>query len=186
MKKTLCCFVFTGLLFTVIQMTAAPLPRLSPLKDRFTFAVPVKKAPMIDGKLEKEVWGAVPRAKYFQVKDGPTAGVSKQTSFQICYDEKYLYLGATMWESHPARLKEGSRVQDGWPDTDRINFIFSRSYDRKGTYLDSPYIFLMFGAGGIHRGFYNELPPKIRTGGIWKAGFRSNCWGSRLRTGRYF
>lgn len=162
MKKKIIYLMSASVFLITVQMAAAPLPRLSPLKDRFTFAVPVKKAPMIDGKLEKEVWGTVPRAKYFQVKDGPTAGVSKQTSFQICYDEKYLYLGATMWESHPARIKEGSRVQDGWPDTDRINFIFSRSYDRKGTYLDSPYIFLMFGAGGIHRGFYNELPQKIQ------------------------
>ena len=85
MKKKIIYLMSASVFLITVRMAAAPLPRLSPLKDRFTFAVPVKKAPMIDGKLEKEVWGTVPRAKYFQVKDGPTAGVSKQTSFQICY-----------------------------------------------------------------------------------------------------
>ena len=137
-------------------------PYLAPIADRFTFAVPMKKAPVIDGKLEKEVWGNIPRAKYFRVKSQLTNSVTKHTSFQIGYDKKYLYIAATMWESEPSQIVEGYNVQDGWPaHTDRINFIFSHEYNRKGTWQDSPYIFLMFAAGGIHRGFYNELPGKV-------------------------
>ena len=105
---------------------ASKLPHLSNVADRFTFAVPVKKAPVIDGKLEKEVWENVPRTKYFQVKNLMTNSVTKQTSFQIGYDDKYLYLAATMWESEPDLIKEGANVHDGWPVTDRINFIFSK------------------------------------------------------------
>ena len=137
-------------------------PWLSPMNERFTFAVPVNKAPVIDGKLEKDVWGNVPRAKYFHVKSMLSKSVTKQSSFQICYDSKYLYLAATMWESDPDKIREGYNVRDGWPPvTDRINFIFSHEYNRKGSWQDSPYMFLVFAAGGIHRGLYNELPDKV-------------------------
>ena len=151
-------------IMAVYSLCAMPLsrqPKLSPLENRYTFAVPMKKAPVIDGKLEKEAWGVVPRTKYFQLKNRLTSSITKQTSFQIGYDDKYLYIAATMWESEPDNIMEGANVQDGWPKTDRINFIFSHEYDRKGSWQDSPYIFLMFGAGGIHRGFYNELPGKV-------------------------
>ena len=160
MKKTIALIPLFFIASALSQLIAAPLPNMANQSDRFTFAQPVDKAPVIDGKLEKEVWGNIPRAKYFQVGKQLTKSVTKQTSFQIGYDSKYLYIAATMWESAPDLVKEGSRVQDGWPVTDRINFILSKEYNRKGTYQDSPYMFLMFGAGGIHRGFYNEMSTK--------------------------
>ena len=159
--KFLLAFAAVTSLVTLYGRPMNKLPWLANANDRFTFAAQVNKAPVIDGKLEKEFWDNVPKAKFFQVKKAQTNSVTKQTGFQIAYDEKYLYIGATMWESETSKIKEGSRVQDGWPITDRINFIFSHEYNRKGTYQDSPYIFLMFGAGGIHRGFYNELPGKV-------------------------
>ena len=160
-KKIMLLLASTSALVSLYGRPMDKLPWLANVNDRFTFAAQVNKAPVIDGKLEKEVWGKVPRAKFFQVKKAQTDSVTKQTGFQIAYDDKYLYIGATMWESEPSKILEGSRVQDGWPITDRINFIFSHKYERKGTYRDSPYFFLMFGAGGIHRGFYNELPGKV-------------------------
>ena len=143
-----------------LPLIALDLPKLNDIKDRIYFAYPVTEAPVIDGKLEKKFWGNIPRAKYFVVGNLETNSVTKPTMFQIAYDNQYLYIGATMWESAPDLIKSASTKQDGWPDTDRINFIFSKSYDRNGTYQDSPYLFVMFGAGGIHQAFRNILPDK--------------------------
>lgn len=160
--KYLLTFALAAMLGGVYARPLSKQPHLAPIKDRFTFAVPVKKAPVIDGKLEKDVWGNVPRAKFFHVKSMLSKSVTKQSSFQICYDSKYLYLAATMWESDPDQIREGYNVRDGWPPvTDRINFIFSHEYKRNGSWQDSPYMFLVFAAGGIHRGIYNTLPDKV-------------------------
>ena len=153
MKKMCSCAILCLCLGLTSQLSAAvKLPVLSPAKDRFTFAMPVKKAPVIDGKLEKEIWNSVPQAKFFQVRDLVPTSVGKQTSFRICYDDTYLYLGATMWESNPELITKNS---------DWINFIFSHTYNREGTWQDSPYMFLRFRADGTQIGFYNELPGKV-------------------------
>ena len=141
-------------------MLAAALPELNGIQDRFYFAYPVSKPPVIDGRLEADFWDRIPRAKYFVIDGRQTDSVSKPTMFRIAYDDQFLYIGATMWESAPELIKSAPTKKDGWPETDRINFIFSRTFDRKGSYQDSPYVFVMFGAGGIHRAFRNILPQK--------------------------
>ena len=126
--KFLLAFAAVTSLVTLYGRPMGKLPWLANVNDRFTFAAQAQKAPVIDGKLEKEFWDNVPKAKFFQVKKSQTNSVTKQTGFQFAYDEKYLYIGATMWESETSKIKEGSRVLDGWPITDRINFIFSHEY----------------------------------------------------------
>lgn len=152
MKKTIVAFFAISVASMVCQLVAAPMPTLSPASNRFTFAVPVKKAPVIDGRLEKEFWDNVPRAKFFQVQNLSTTSLTKQTSFRIAHDSKYLYLGATMWESNPELMKKNG---------DWINFIFSHTYNREGNWQDSPYMFLRMSADGVQNGFYNELPGKV-------------------------
>ena len=93
------------------------------LRDRSYMVYPVKTAPVIDGKLEKEFWDKLPCAKYFTVNDLDSDSVTRQTSFRIGYDAKYLYLGATMLEPFP-HLLENQQAVPG-KRTDRINFLFS-------------------------------------------------------------
>lgn len=66
MKKKIIYLMLASVFLITVRMAAAPLPRLSPLKDRFTFAVPVKKAPMIDGKLERRFGGLCPAQSIFR------------------------------------------------------------------------------------------------------------------------
>ena len=161
MKYNLLKSIVTVCMSAASLTLAAALPELNGIEDRFYFAYPVKKAPVIDGRLEAEFWNRIPRAKYFVIDNRQTDSVSKPTMFRIAYDDQFLYIGATMWESTPELIKSAPTKKDGWPETDRINFIFSKTFNRKGSYQDSPYIFVMFGAGGIHRAFRNILPGKL-------------------------
>ena len=128
------------------------------LRDRSYMAYPVTTAPVIDGKLEKEFWEKLPCAKYFTVNDLDSDSVTRQTSFRIGYDAKYLYLGATMLEPFP-HLLENQQAVPG-KRTDRINFLFSKIYNRKGNYDDSPYIFLICNVNGKFSMIRNRLPEK--------------------------
>ena len=100
------------------------------LRDRTYMAYPVKTAPVIDGKLEKEFWSKLPRAKYFTINDYKNSSATRQTVFQIGYDETHLYLGAIMFEPFPDCIKDGKDVPEN--ERDRISFIFSKTYDRNG------------------------------------------------------
>ena len=164
-KKNCTLFVFTFLLALLAgvplmaqKKPALKLPQLNVPNHRFYFSYPVQQPPVIDGKLEKEFWSKLPRAKYFTVNDYKNSSATRQTVFQIGYDDTYLYLGAIMFEPFPARIKDGKDVPE--QERDCLSFIFSKTYDKKGNPADQPYIMIHYYAGGTSAAVRNALPEK--------------------------
>jgi hypothetical protein len=130
-KKNCTLFVFT-FLFALLacaplmaqKKPALKLPQLNTPNNRFYFSYPVQQPPVIDGKLEKEFWSKLPRAKYFTINDYKNTSATRQTVFQIGYDDTYLYLGAIMFEPFPARIKDSKDVPEN--ERDCLSFIFSK------------------------------------------------------------
>ena len=132
------------------------LPQLNTPSKRFYMVYPAEDTPVIDGFIEKDFWGKLPRAKYFTNNTKENESATRQTAFRIAYDKKYLYIGATMFEPFPEQLKDG---KDG-KGQDSLSFIFSTKFDKDGNYQDTPYIILRFNYGGTFTAVRNALPAK--------------------------
>ncbi|MFH0797145.1 MAG: sugar-binding protein [Candidatus Omnitrophota bacterium] len=99
--------------------------------------------PKIDGVLNDACWKDLPVGTNFLTglysygkPDMEHNLASRQTSFQVCYDEKNLYLGITLQEPHPERLIATVKTYDGpvWDD-DSVEIYLEPGSTRKCYYV---------------------------------------------------
>lgn len=81
--------------------------------DREIMANYITTKPLIDGKLDDEVWENGVWFTDFVLTSDIEKLAEVQTEFQIAYDEDNLYLAARMYEPEPGQLKIGEFRRDG-------------------------------------------------------------------------
>ena len=88
----------------------------------------------IDGRLDEEVYAAVPTMSGF-VQVEPVAGTAatEPTDVWIFFDDEHVYLAARCWESEPDRLTvdEMRRDNTNIGRNDHLAWIFDTLYDRR-------------------------------------------------------
>ena len=113
-------------------------PETKPAKPRaFVMAVRVDTPPVIDGRMDDEVWTKAQAAGDF-AQINPLEGVpmTERTEFRVLYDDDALYIGFWCYDSEPKKILARTLTRDDWPDEDDfINFAIDPFLDRRNGYL---------------------------------------------------
>ncbi len=121
-------------------LVAAASPALGQTRadeaDKSFRAVRIETAPVIDGRLDEDVWGRADVVEDFheitpQEYDEP----AKRTQVFVLYDEDNLYIAAKLWDTEPEEitaqiLRQGS----GLGNDDNFGVILDPFHDRRSGY----------------------------------------------------
>ncbi|MFN2455551.1 MAG: DUF5916 domain-containing protein [Pyrinomonadaceae bacterium] len=107
---------------------------LPPEKHQPVRLVRFEQPPVIDGKLDDEVWKQAARIKDFlQVQPGDNIAPSKPSEVLIGYDSKFLYFGLHAFDD-PAKVRATIARRDGIFNDDYIGFTLDTFNDQRRAY----------------------------------------------------
>jgi hypothetical protein len=113
-----------------VDPTAVPRPSLATHRTN----APIR----IDGRLDETAWADADSTAtdFIQVQPNPGYPASHPTAIRILYDEKTLYVGATLWEDEPGRLVVPGLEQDfSTHDSDIFGIALDTYHDRQNGFL---------------------------------------------------
>ncbi len=96
-----------------------------------------RKDIILDGRLDESFWSQIEGISDFKMTE-PTEGgdPSERTVIKIAYDENYLYIGATFYDSDPSGIKSFQRRRDAPLSTDdRFMWIIDTFLDGRNAYF---------------------------------------------------
>ena len=107
-------------------------------------AVRTERPPVIDGRLDDEVWRtAPPIGPLTQVVPVEGAEPSERTEVRFLYDSKHLYMGIRCFDSEPEKIISTTSLRDAFLDVDdRVEIVFDTFLDRRNAF------FFQINAGG--------------------------------------
>ena len=110
-----------------------------------------EKPPVIDGRLDDEVWQQAPVLKdFYQFRPSDTAPASRQTEALIGYDAKFLYLAFHAYEE-PSKVRATVAKRDGIENDDGVAVYLDTFNDQRRAYV------LIFNPLGVQQdGFFTE------------------------------
>ena len=99
--------------------------------SRAVRAVRAPHPPVIDGRLQDDVWMLPPPTTEFTQRD-PVEGQppSQPTEVRFLYDDQALYIGARMFDSDPDHIVRRMSSRDDGGDADSICFYLDPLHDR--------------------------------------------------------
>lgn len=104
-----------------------------PTFDRPTLeAFPLNEQISIDGRLDESFWNAIEPATGF-IQRGPLSGepATQKTEVRICYNENYIFVGATMYETDPNEIAAQLFRRDGSGYSDWFAVSIDSYFDRR-------------------------------------------------------
>lgn len=98
-------------------------------------AVSVSNSPVIDGRLNDEVWRQAAKVEQLvQREPNPGEPVSEKTNFYICYDANFLYIGVKCFDD-PKKITAKEKARDvSLGNDDRIQVILDTHLDHRNGY----------------------------------------------------
>lgn len=110
------------------------------------------KPPVIDGKLDDEVWKEGARLKdFYQVQPGDNIAPSQATEVLLGYDSKFLYVAFHCFDD-PAKVRANIPKRDNIFDDDYVGILFDTFNDHRKAYE------------------FNFNPLGVQADGIWTDG----------------
>jgi hypothetical protein len=107
---------------------------LPPEKAQPVRLIKFEKPPVIDGKLDDEVWkGASVLKDFYQVQPGDNIAPSKQTEVLLGYDAKFLYLAYHAYDE-PGKIRATVAKRDSIFDDDYVGFFIDTFNDQRKAY----------------------------------------------------
>jgi hypothetical protein len=99
---------------------------------RVARAVRCPIAPVIDGRLDDEVWALAPENGGFTQRD-PKAGepMTERTVFRVLYDDEALYIGAMLYDREPDKIMARLARRDDWKVRDEFNVNLDPQHDHQ-------------------------------------------------------
>lgn len=154
MKKALLLFAFILACATITSQaqTSADATKSADLKDAVKTSAksgttlppeksqPVRlarfdKAPVIDGKLDDEVWKqAVVLGDFYQTSPGDNIRPSKPTEMRIGYDDKFLYLAFHCYDD-PEKIRATIAKRDNIFGEDNVRIFLDTFNDQRRAYV---------------------------------------------------
>ena len=126
------------LLFMGLCALASHASAQQSFADKTTQAASIEgKSITLDGKLDEPFWAEITGISDFKMTE-PTEGgdPSERTVIKIAYDENYLYIGATFYDSDPSGIKSFQRRRDAPLSTDdRFMWIIDTFLDGRNAYF---------------------------------------------------
>jgi hypothetical protein len=143
---------FRTALVVVLAATAAPasaqtaaendgisLPANEPHREykagKVLRAMRVQAPPLVDGRLNDEVWSRADAASDFVQRD-PDNGepMTQGNKVQVAYDDQYLYVAVTNLDNDAAAIAAGLGRRDETPPTDHMTIGFDTRHDHQTAY----------------------------------------------------
>lgn len=119
------------------KAAAAPGKRvivLPPEKSQPVRIPKFEKPPVIDGKLDDEVWKhAVVLKDFYQVQPGDNIAPSKPTEVLLGYDSRFLYIGFHCYDE-PDKVRANIPKRDRIFDDDYVGILFDTFNDSRKAY----------------------------------------------------
>ena len=118
---------------------AAPrrLPSVPQSDTQVAQAVPVERAPKLDGTLDDSLWQLAKPITDFRQREpleGQTA--TEKTEVRILYTRRAVYFGIHCFDSNPSRIIASELRRDVSQDLDdRFEILIDSSHDRRGGYV---------------------------------------------------
>lgn len=107
---------------------------LPPEKTRPVVLPRFDKAPVIDGKLDDDVWkNAVVLKDFYQVQPGDNIAPSKPTEVLLGYDPKFLYVAYRAFDE-PNKVRASVAKRDAIFDDDYVGLFFDTFNDQRKAY----------------------------------------------------
>jgi len=172
----------------IIILLFAPVSSIFPSRDTLQirnndavlFAEKLNSSIELDGKLDEPIWHNGSRFENFIQRD-PDEGApaSEKTIIKLAYDEKYLYLGATMFDSAPDSIMARLTRRDEEVDADNIVLCLDPYNDKR-----SGYYFGLNAAGTQLDGIlYNDSWDDNSWDGVWEGKVYRNGdgWTAEMR-----
>jgi hypothetical protein len=100
-------------------------------------ATRVTSAPVIDGRLDDEVWStARPLTGFTQRIPRDGAPASQPTEFRVLFDAEALYVGVWLWDSAPGAIVDGPAIRDSALDeSDAVVLLFDTYHDGQNGFV---------------------------------------------------
>jgi len=107
---------------------------LPPEKSRPVTLPRFDKPPVIDGKLDDEIWKkAVVLKDFYQTQPGDNIAPSKQTEVFLGYDPKFLYIAFHCYDD-PSKVRANIPKRDNIWDDDYVGILFDTFNDQRKAY----------------------------------------------------
>ena len=92
---------------------------------------------VLDGKLDEPLWEKITGIEDFLMQEPIEGGEpTENTIVKIAYDEKYLYIGAVLFDSDPNKIKAFKMRKDASLNTDdRFMWILDTYLDGRNAYF---------------------------------------------------
>ncbi len=131
--KIICCAV---LIFSFYLLNGQPADSVNNglFEIKATF---VDEPPRIDGKLDDDVWKAIPAVSNFiQLWPEEGAKATEDSEVRIAYDRDFLYFGFRFYDQNPELIRAMNLERGGRNDRDDHAYIGLDTYlDRRNAYL---------------------------------------------------
>ena len=127
----------TGDTHTHAETSAAKSsPAMPPEKGRPVVVTRFEKAPVIDGKLDEEVWKTAAVLKdFYQINPGDNVAPSYPTETLLGYDSRTLYIGFRCTDN-PTKVRATLAKRDAVPGTeDTVRILLDTFNDKRRAYV---------------------------------------------------
>jgi hypothetical protein len=129
----------TGLDEMATSPASAPSPSPTPIVPPPAKAPPVKlprfaKPPVIDGKLDDEIWkSAIVLRDFHQIQPGDNIAPSKPTEVMLGYDSKFIYIAFHCYDE-PDKVRATIAKRDNIFNDDYVGILFDTFNDGRKAY----------------------------------------------------
>src|SRR5260370_22024660 len=108
---------------------------LLPAEKKHPISLPrFDKPPVIDGKLDDEVWkNAAVLKDFYQVQPGDNIPPSRPTEVLLGYDSKFIYIGFHCYDE-PDKVRANIPKRDQIFDDDYVGILFDTFNDQRKAY----------------------------------------------------
>ena len=131
---SVCCFVVVTICNDLsAQVQGVALENLPPTSRASRTQTP----PVVDGKLDEEVWASPPTVSGF-VQHEPFEGQppTENTELRIVYDDDAIYIGARMYDSRPDEIRFGENRRDArLENADALLIALDTFRDKQNAYV---------------------------------------------------
>ena len=103
--------------------------------NRTAEPVKVNIPPVIDGRLDDEVWKTAPvLSDYIQFEPDKGAPATVRTEVKVLYDDIHLYFGFKCWDPEPDRIVVATERDKLFMGTDSVDILLDTFYDQRTGY----------------------------------------------------
>ena len=104
-RSSLASFISAAVAASVVAALSPPAAAQPPVERKQIQATRVVRPPVMDGKLDDEVWKqAVPITDFHQTRPGDGTAASEATEVSVVYTEDAIYISARMGDSDPEMI----------------------------------------------------------------------------------